>query len=138
MESSLADQFFQWVDTPEEADFALVFIESPLTDGYSGEEAAGRKRIPARLLPVPSLSGRHQARQHSVAGGDFRESSDNRSYRGKTGTAANEADLDLVLDARAAMGDEPDVCMRMHNPLCSPSWNPLLTQCSSTSASRSG
>ncbi len=57
------------------------------------------------------------AREESIGGGDFREGFTNRGYKGKTGTAANESDLDLVLDARAAMGDKPViVCLRMHNP----------------------
>lgn len=41
----------------------------------------------------------------------------NRSYRGKTCTPANAADLDLVLDTRKAMGDKPVVVVvRMQNP----------------------
>ena len=118
VERSLAEQYFQWVDTPEEADLAIVFIESPITDGgYSGEEAAtgGNGYLPITLQYRPYQA--NTARQPSIAGGDFREDFTDRSYRGKTGTAANEADLDLVLDTRAAMGDKPViVCLRMHNP----------------------
>ena len=48
------------------------------------------------------------ARAESLGQGDFREEdTPNRSYRGKTVTAANEHDLDLVLDTKAAMGDKP-------------------------------
>ena len=118
VERSLAEQYFQWADTPEEADLAIVFIESPITDGgYSGEEAAagGNGYLPITLQYRPYQA--NTARQPSIAGGDFREDFTDRSYRGKTGTAANEADLDLVLDTRAAMGDKPViVCLRMHNP----------------------
>ena len=117
VETELVNEFFQRVDTPDEADFALVFIESPLSDGYSGDDAAqgGNGYRPVSLQYRPYRAD--QAREHSVAGGDFREPSDNRSYRGKTGTAANESDLDLVLNARAAMGGKPViVCMRAHNP----------------------
>ena len=57
------------------------------------------------------------AREESIGGGDFREDFTNRGYKGKVGTAANESDLDLVLDTKAAMGDKPViVCLRMHNP----------------------
>ena len=57
------------------------------------------------------------AREESIAGGDFREVSANRSYKGKTNTAANERDLDLILETRKAMPDKPlIVCLRMHNP----------------------
>ena len=105
VERSLAEQYFQWTDTTEEADLRIVFIEAPSHDGgYSGEEAEGRRK---RLLPitlqVPSLIRRHcPSAQHCrrrLPGG-FTDRKD----RGKTGTAANEADLDLGLDTRAAMG----------------------------------
>ena len=39
VEKVLVEKYFQWVDTPQEADFALVFIESPLTVGYSAADA---------------------------------------------------------------------------------------------------
>ena len=53
----------------------------------------------------------------SIAGGDFREESKNRSYLGKTNRPWNESDLDLVLDTKKAMGDRPVICViRMHNP----------------------
>lgn len=116
-EKSLVEKYYQWADTPEEADFALVFIESPLSDGYSQEDSdqGGNGYVPVSLQYRPYVA--EHAREVSVAGGDFRENFTNRSYRGKTGTAANESDLDLVLDTKAAMGDKPViVCLRMHNP----------------------
>lgn len=117
VEKSLVEHYYQWADTPEEADFALVFIESPLSDGYSQEDAnaGGNGYVPISLQYRPYVA--EHGRETSVAGGDFRESFTNRGYRGKTGTAANESDLDLVLDTKAAMGDKPViVCLRMHNP----------------------
>ena len=116
-DKSLVEKYYQWADTPEEADFALVFIESPLSDGYSQEDAdqGGNGYVPVSLQYRPYVAD--HAREVSVAGGDFRENFTNRSYRGKMGTAANESDLDLVLDTKAAMGDKPViVCLRMHNP----------------------
>ena len=57
------------------------------------------------------------AREVSIAGGDPREDFTNRSYKGKVGTAANEGDLDLVLDTKKAMGEKPViVVLRMHKP----------------------
>lgn len=116
-EKSLVKKYYQWVDAPEDADFALVFIESPLSDGYSQEDAdqGGNGYVPVSLQYRPYVA--EHAREVSVAGGDFRENFTNRSYKGKTGTAANESDLDLVLDTKAAMGDKPViVCLRMHTP----------------------
>ncbi len=113
----LAEKYFDWAERPEDADFALVFIESPLSDGYSAEDLAqgGNGYMPISLQYRPYRAD--AAREESIAGGDFREDFTNRGYKGKTGTAANESDLDLVLDTKKAMGDKPViVCLRMHNP----------------------
>lgn len=114
----LINQYYEKAEKPEDADFALVFIESPLCDGgYNGEdlENGGNGYFPISLQYRPYTAD--TAREKSLAGGDFRETFDNRTYRGKTTVAANESDLDLVLDARKAMGDKPViVVLRMHNP----------------------
>ncbi|MDD6616372.1 MAG: glycoside hydrolase family 3 N-terminal domain-containing protein [Lachnospiraceae bacterium] len=106
----IVSEFYSWAETPEEADFALVFIESPLIDGYR----EGYQPISLQYRPYHA----EEAREKSIAGGDFRESSDNRSYRGKWNQAANESDLDLVIDTKKRMGDKPViVCVRVHNPM---------------------
>ena len=112
-----ADGWFRLVDDPSQADAAVVFVESPLSDGYSTEDAeqGGNGYVPISLQyrPYQAVS----AREESIAGGDFRERDTNRSYRGKTGTARNENDLDLILDTGKQMGNKPViVCMRIHNP----------------------
>lgn len=115
--NALVGKYFQRVQRPEDADFALVFIESPLSDGYSSEDRAegGNGYMPISLQYRPYQAD--AAREESIGGGDFREDFTNRGYKGKVGTAANESDLDLVLDTKAAMGDKPViVCLRMHNP----------------------
>ena len=106
------ERFFDWSGTPEEADFAVVFIESPLSDGYT--EETGYRPVTLQYRPYTA----HTAREQSLGQGDFREAGNpNRSYRGKTNTAANESDLDLVLNTRKAMGSKPViVVVRMHNP----------------------
>ena len=112
-ERAVAEQFYDWAETPQEADMAVVFIESPLTDGgYTKEEGY----LPITLQYRPYIAA--TARAESLGQGDFREEANpNRSYRGKTVTAANEHDLDLVLDTKTAMGDKPViVVVRMHNP----------------------
>ncbi|MCM1135394.1 MAG: glycoside hydrolase family 3 C-terminal domain-containing protein [Clostridium sp.] len=109
--------WFDLAETPQEADLGLVFIESPLSDGYSAEDAqaGGNGYLPISLQYRPYRA--NAARKVSIAGGDFREDFTNRSYAGKTGTAANERDLDLVLETKKAMGDKPViVCIRMHKP----------------------
>ena len=106
----IVEKYLTWADTPEEADAALVFIESPISDGYDQDK--GYLPITLQYRPYTAAA----ARETSLAGGDPRETSPNRSYRGKTNTARNESDLDLVLNARRTMGDKPViVVIRMHH-----------------------
>lgn len=114
----LVGKYYDRVESPDNADFALVFIESPLSDGgYSKEdrEKGGNGYVPITLQYRPYKAD--AAREHSIAGGDPREDFTDRGYKGKTGCAANEGDLDLVLEAKKAMGDKPViVVLRMHKP----------------------
>ena len=104
----IVEKYLTWVDTPADADAAIVFIESPISRGY----ADGYVPVSLQYRPYTADT----ARERSIAGGDFREASDNRSYRGNVGTCRNESDLDLVLRAREAMGDKPViVVIRMHH-----------------------
>lgn len=112
-----AEGYVQLVDTPKEADAALVFVESPLCNCYSTEDVAagGNGYLPITLQYRPYIAD--TAREHSIAKGDPRENDCDRSYRGKTNTARNESDLDAVLSARKAMGDKPViVVLQIHNP----------------------
>lgn len=116
-ERAASERLFYLADTPEEADAAIVFVESPLSDAYSEDDArsGGNGYLPLTLQYRPYTA--NAAREHSIAGGDFREPSADRGYRGKTNTAANEADLDNILETKRVMGDKPViVCMRLHNP----------------------
>ena len=106
------------VDSPEEADVAIVFVNSPESDPYSAEDAAngGNGYLPITLQYRPYTA--KNARAVSIAGGDFREGFTNRSYRGKTNAAANESDLDNILECRRAMGGKPViVCATLNNPM---------------------
>ena len=109
--------WFVRVDSPEEADAALVIMESPLSDPYDPADAAsgGNGYRPLTLQYRPYTAD--AARKPSIAGGDWREPFTDRSYRGKTDTCINEKDLDNVLEARRRMGDKPViVSLHMHNP----------------------
>ena len=106
------------VSTPEEADVAIVFAESPACNPYSREDAAagGNGYLPITLQYRPYTAS--QARAKSIAGGDFRESFTDRSYRGKTNTCWNESDLDNILACRRAMGGKPVVVVEtLSNPM---------------------
>lgn len=117
---AIADSRFELVRNPEEADVAVVFIESPKSFrmGYDPEDkaAGGNGYIPITLQyrPYTAVS----SRPVSIAR-DADEDPENtgRSYLGKTAHAQNECDLDLVEQTRRAMGDRPViVAIDMSNP----------------------
>ncbi len=112
-DAAVLAKFYDVVEKPEDADFSVVFIESPLTDGgYTQEQ--GYLPITLQYRPYTATAARLQ----SIGQGDFRElEHPNRSYYGKTVTPANEKDLDIVLETKKKMGDKPViVVVRMHNP----------------------
>lgn len=113
-----ASDYFDVVSTPEEAEAALCFVESPISVGYSPEdrEAGGNGYVPITLQYRPYQA--QVARKHSIAGGDPLEESNDRSYQGKWNTAANEKDLDLVIEMKKQMGDKPVIVMvTLKNPM---------------------
>ena len=112
-----ADGYFRLVDTPEEAEAAVVFLESPLCDCYDPEDVkqGGNGYRPITLQY--RLYKAETARAHSIAKGDAREGDCDRSYRGKENTPYNASDLDNVLSVRKQMGDKPVfVVLQIHNP----------------------
>lgn len=113
----LLGQYFEVVDTPQEAEAALVFIDSPIgTGGYDPNdlEKGGNGYLPISLQYRPYKA--NLARKESIAGGDPREKNKNRSYYGKTEYSANESDLDNVIEMRTIMGEKPViVVVRMKN-----------------------
>ena len=112
-----AKDFFTLVSTPEEAEAAIVFAESPMSDCYSAEdvEKGGNGYLPISLQYRPYTAD--TAREHSLAKGDFRENDCDRTYKGKTNRVRNESDLDNILNTRKAMGDKPViVVLHLHNP----------------------
>ena len=109
---------FTLVDTPEEADAAVCFVESPISVGYDPEdrEKGGNGYVPITLQYRPYQAV--NAREHSLAGGDPLEKDQDRGYRNKWNTAANEADLDIVTDTKKRMGDKPVVTVvTLKNPM---------------------
>lgn len=101
-------KYYEVTDRPEEADFALVCIESPRsTKGYSkaDAEAGGNGYVPISLQYGPYTA--EHARETSLAG-DPRDVL-NRSYKGKTVTVSNAGDLEAVLETKRLMGGKPVV-----------------------------
>lgn len=101
-------KYFDVVDSPEEADFALVGIESPNGGvGYDDAdlENGGNGYIPINLQYSPYTAD--TAREVSLAGGSPLEDFTNRSYKGKSATTINMTDMQLVNDTKTKMGDKP-------------------------------
>lgn len=111
-------KYYQVVDDPKDADFALCAIS--YANGGGGYEeldraAGGTGYVPISLQYRPYTA--KNARAVSLAGGDPLEDFTNRTYNGKTATTVNESDLDMVLEARKAMGEKPVVTViRMSRP----------------------
>ena len=114
----LASRYFDVVDTPAEADLAIVFIDSP-NSGW-GYDMADLKRGGNGYVPISLQYSDYTAttaRAKSLAGGDPFEKFDNRSYRGKTVRTINKGDMDLVRNTKKAMGNRPVVvAINISNP----------------------
>lgn len=117
---ALAERYFEWAETPEEADMAIVYIQSPNSGcGYQLEEAQegrGNGYHPISLQ-YEDYTATH-ARAVSLAGGDPYEKSTNRTYLGKSCTTVNKGDMVLVQETRKRMGDKPVVvAVNLSNPM---------------------
>lgn len=113
-----AAEYYEITEEAKEADFALCFIESPISVGYNPDDRknGGNGYVPITLQYRPYQAV--TANATSLAGGDPLEKFNNRSYVGKWNTAANEADLDAVINARKKMKDKPViVCVTAKNPM---------------------
>ncbi|PKA96738.1 beta-glucosidase [Flavobacteriaceae bacterium MAR_2009_75] len=103
----VVNKYFNVVNTPEEADFALVGIQSP--DGGAGYDEADLEKGGNGYVPINLQYGRYTAetaREVSLAGGSPLEDFTNRSYKGKSVKTINNRDMKLVTDTKAKMGDK--------------------------------
>ena len=113
-------KYFEVVDNPDEADFALVGIENP--NGGVGYDVTDTENGGNGYVPISLQYGTYtatNAREQSIAAGSpLEEGVDNRSYNGKTTTSINISDMSLVTDTKRMMGDKPVVVIvRVAKPL---------------------
>lgn len=112
-------KYFKVTENPDEADYALVFISSPI--GHGGYDADDVKNGGNGYLPVSLQYGKYvaeTARATSLAGGDPLEKFTNRSYKNKTETSTNVTDLAMVNDTYAKMKGKPViVSINVNNPM---------------------
>ena len=108
IDTALVGKYFEVVDQPEKADFAICLIEEPSTGvGYSTADVkkGGNGYLPFSLQYDDYTAT--FARAVSIAGGDPMEKTKNRSFKGKTIKAYNRDDMLLVSDTKKALGDKP-------------------------------
>jgi len=116
---AIVSKYFEIVEIPAEADFALVCISSP--SGGSGYNIEDLKSKGNGYVPISLQYGRYKAdyaREKSIAGGSPFESFDNRSYKGKFVTASNSFDMKMVDETKARIGNKPIVVLvDVSNPM---------------------
>jgi beta-glucosidase len=109
VKDELIKKYFKVTDDPSKADYAIVFVSSPAGGpGYSIDDVkkGGNGYIPITLQYKPYEAS--AAREHSLAAGDPAEPTvKDRTYKGKTNTAANLQDLKTIQDTKAAMNGKP-------------------------------
>lgn len=109
VKGDLIKKYFNVTDDPAKADCAIVFVSSP--SGGAGYDADDVKNGGNGYVPITLQYGDYtatDAREHSIAAGDPVEPGvTNRSYKGKSITAANLNDLKTINDTRAAMKGKP-------------------------------
>ncbi|KPK84009.1 MAG: beta-glucosidase [Bacteroides sp. SM23_62_1] len=115
----IANKYFNVTEDPEEADVALVFINSPETGrGYNGDDVkkGGNGYFPISLQYIKYSAP--DARDPSIAGGDPLEPFTNRSYKGKSVTPSNETDLKMIKETVKKMNGKPVIVLaNLSNPM---------------------
>ncbi|RTL59515.1 MAG: glycoside hydrolase family 3 protein [Sphingobacteriales bacterium] len=117
---NIVQKYFNVTEDPSKADMAIVFVKGP--NGGVGYSSDDRKNGGNGYVPISLQYGAYSAadaREQSIAAGDpvIDPTIKNRSYKGKTVTANNVADLKNILDTKAAMNGKPViVCMALTNP----------------------
>lgn len=116
----LINKYYTVTDDPTKADFAMVFIKSPVSGGYSraDREAGGNGYVPISLQLKDYTAT--DARVHSIAAGDpvIDPSITDRTYLGKTSKSNSYPDLNTILETKKAMKGKPVlVAVSMSNPM---------------------
>ncbi|WP_035669050.1 glycoside hydrolase family 3 N-terminal domain-containing protein [Flavobacterium sp. 83] len=116
----LIKKYYTVTDDPTKADFAIVFIKSPISGGYSkaDREAGGNGYVPISLQLKEYTAV--DARAQSIAAGDpvVDPTITNRSYLNKTSKSNSYPDLNTILETKKAMNGKPVlVSVNITNPM---------------------
>jgi beta-glucosidase len=117
---ALIKKYYTVTDNPAIADFAIIFIKSPMSGGYSraDREAGGNGYVPISLQLKDYTAV--DAREHSMAAGDpvIDSTIIDRSYKGKTSNSNSYPDLNTILETKKAMNGKPViVSIAISNPM---------------------
>lgn len=117
-----AAEFFPVVSSADEADVAVVLMDSPASG--NGFDKAANACIPISLQYNDYTAV--NARSESISG-DYSEGvKENRSYRGKSTITYNKYDLDVLEETKKQMGDKPVIVIfRCTNPPVPAEFEPL-------------
>lgn len=129
----LVKKYYRVTENPAEADFAIVFADSPYhnNDG-GGYDFTDREEGGNGYVPVTLQYGTYTAtaaREHSLAAGDPVSDPEikDRSYKGKSVTASNTMDLQTILDTKKQMGNKPVVVIvNVFRPLVFKEFEPYV------------
>lgn len=116
----LIKKYYDVTDIPSKADFALVFIKSPISNGYSAQDRkdGGNGYVPISLQLSDYKAS--TARTTSIAAGDpvVDPSITNRSYLNKVSKSNSYPDLNTILEIKKAMKGKPViVSVNVSNPM---------------------
>ncbi|MNS11131.1 Periplasmic beta-glucosidase precursor [compost metagenome] len=116
----LIKKYYNVTEDPAKADFAIVFIKSPVSGGYSkaDREAGGNGYVPISLQLKDYTAV--DARAQSIAAGDpvVDPTITNRSYLNKTSKSNSYPDLNTILETKKAMKGKPVlVSVNISNPM---------------------
>ncbi|MFD2202077.1 glycoside hydrolase family 3 protein [Shivajiella indica] len=117
----IAKKYFDLAETPEEADYALVFVSNP--ESGTGYDPEDREKGGNGYVPISLQYGPYKAefsREQSIAAGDPIIAPDvtNRSYKNKSITAANFKELQLIQETTKSMKGKPVISViNASNPM---------------------
>lgn len=119
----LVRKYYDVVENPADADFAICFIESPASG--AGYDVADTKKGGNGFMPISLQYADYKAvdaRAKSISGNDATTKTGNydyvnRTYRNKTIKTYNCDDMTIVQEARRQMGKKPViVCLQASKP----------------------
>ena len=116
----IVKKYYNVTDDPTKADFAIVFIKSPISGGYSSADraAGGNGYVPISLQLKDYTAT--DAREHSMAAGDpvIDPTITDRTYKGKTSKSNTYPDLQTIFETKQAMNGKPVlVSISISNPM---------------------